>query len=110
MPIHKKWSKYNPGNVKKLSKERGAYELSNREKRIIDTGGSDSKGGVRSRLLAHLRDNRYPTAKYFRYTPARIFTSGIDLEASHSQKFQKIHGRKPRYTQRSPRKRQFGIF
>jgi hypothetical protein len=106
MPIQKKWSKFTPDNVKRLRNGHGAYELSNRDKRIIDTGGSNSvNNGVRSRLQSHLRDNRYPTAKYFRCEFAGLFTNGTDLEAAHSQKYQERHGRKPRYTKRSPRLR-----
>ena len=103
MPIQKKWSKFNLENVSKLSEERGAYELANINKKTIDIGGSDSKGGVRSRLMSRLPQRKPPTAKYFRIEPTNIFGSGIDLEASHSCKHQQTHGKKPRYTQRSPR-------
>lgn len=108
MPIRKKWSEFTPENVSKLSNERGSYELANRQKRIVDIGGSDGKGGVRSRLQQRLRDGKPPTAKYFRTEEAGLFSSGISSEASHSKKYQEQHGRKPRYTQRSPKKK--GLF
>jgi hypothetical protein len=108
MPIPKKWSKFTDENVKKLDKQRGTYELANRSKRTIDVGGSDGNDGVRGRLMSHLRNNKYPTATYFRVQNAGIFDRGIELEASHSHKHQEKHGKKPRYTKRSPRKR--GLF
>ena len=105
MPIPKKWSKFTKDNVSKLDGSRGSYELANREKRIIDIGGSDcGNGGCRNRLQSHLRENRYPTATYFRVHEANLFDSGISLESSHSAKYQQRTGRKPRYTQRSPKK------
>jgi hypothetical protein len=57
--------------------------------------------------MSRLREEKPPTAKYFRAEKADIFTRGIDLEASHSKKYQEEHGRKPRYTQRSPKKKTF---
>jgi hypothetical protein len=107
MPIPKKWSRVSKNKINGIPKgERGAYELANREKRTIYQGGSDSSNvGVRSRLKSHIK--RLPTAKYYRYETAGIFDNGISMEASHSKKFQEKHGRKPRYTQRSPRKKSF---
>jgi hypothetical protein len=105
MPIPKKWSKFTKDNVKKLDGSRGSYELANKDKRIIDIGGSDcGSGGCRNRLHSHLRGNKYPTAKFFRVHKADIFDSGISLEASHSVKYQRKTGKKPRYTKRSPKK------
>jgi len=47
MPIQKKWSKFTRANILKLPNNRGVYELANKDKRIIDTGGSDdSSAGV----------------------------------------------------------------
>lgn len=106
MPIHKKWSRFTEENVKKLPKETGVYELANKDKRNIDIGGSDGKTTkVRGRLLRHLSSNKYPTAKYFRCKFAGLLDSGIDMEAQESAKFQKKHGRKPRYTKRSPKRK-----
>jgi hypothetical protein len=107
VPIPKKWSLFNRENLSKVPEERGAYEIANKDKRIIDVGGSDGKGGVHSRLTSRLREGKPPTAKYFRYEEVGIFDSGIDSEASHSKKYQQKHGRKPRYTQRSPKKKSF---
>ena len=109
MPIRKRWTRFTPPNVRRIPDEPGAYELGNRDGRIIDNGGSDVS--VRDRLMTHLRTNKYPTARYFRYEIADFFESGIDLEASHGKKFQDKYGRKPRYTKRAPRKRGlFGFF
>lgn len=103
MPIRKRWSRFTRENVLKLPDNRGAYELANRDKRIIDTGGSDDFSvGVRGRLLSHLNKNKYPTARYFRCEFASFFKSGIKMEASHGKKFVKKHSRKPRYTKRLP--------
>jgi len=101
LPIQKRWSRFTLPNVRRVPDEPGAYELANKDGRIIDTGGSDVS--VRDRLIRHLQTNKYPTARYFRYDIAGFFESGIDVEASHSKKFQRKHGRKPRYTERSPR-------
>ena len=105
MPIRKRWSRFNLENVLELEDEPGVYGLANRGGRIIDTGGSDSS--VRDRLLSHLRNNKYPTAVYFRCQYAGFFDSGIQMEAIHAEKFRRKYGRKPRYTKRSPRRYSF---
>ncbi len=108
MPIQKKWSKLTPDNIKKLGNERGAYELANKQKKTIDIGGSDGKGGIRSRLESRRREGKPPTATHFRAEKAGMFEIGISLEAKHSAKYQEKEGRKPRYTERSPKKK--GLF
>jgi len=105
MPIPKKWSRFNRVKVREVPEVRGVYELANQQKKPIDQGGSDASAGVRGRLLQRLRDKKPPTAKYFRYQTAVWLNSGIDMEAEHAEKFRKKHGRNPRYTKRSPRKR-----
>lgn len=102
MPIRKRWSGFTLENVLRVRDKPGVYELANRSSRVINTGGSDSS--VSDRLLSHLRTNRYPTAVYFRCEYAGFFESGIQMEAIHSERFQKKHRRKPRYTKRSPRR------
>jgi hypothetical protein len=102
MPIPKRWSKFILVNVKLVPNKPGAYELANRDKQLIGSGGSDVS--IRMRLLKHLRTNKYPTAVWFRYELARWFEKGIDVEANHSEKFVQRYGRKPRYTKRFPRK------
>ena len=104
MPIQKRWTRFTVENVKKLPNERGAYELANNNKRIVDIGGSDSEStGVRGRLLSHLRTNKYPTARYFRAEFAGILRSGIGIEASHSRKYAEQHRRRPQHQRRSAR-------
>ena len=110
MPIQKRWTRFTLANVKKLPNKPGAYELASRNKSIIDTGGSNTS--VRDRLMSHLRDNRYPTACYFRcdFVGWLDLVTGIEKEAKHSEKFQKEHGKKPKYTQRSPKKHSWWPF
>ena len=105
--ISKRWTRFTLENVQRLPNRRGAYELANAAKRVIYQGGSDAISGVRGRLLSHLRNNEYTAARYFRVEHASLLTSGIGLEASHAAKFQKKHGRKPRYTKRSPQRKFF---
>jgi hypothetical protein len=104
--IQKKWTRFTRENVKKLPNWRGAYELANAFKIVIDQGGSDSPiSGIRGRLLSHLATGKYPTARYFRVEFVGFLNSGIGLEASHAKRFHDKYGRKPKYTERSPRKR-----
>jgi excinuclease UvrABC nuclease subunit len=102
MPIAKRWSKFTLANVQRVPDKPGAYELANKDRRIINTGGSNKS--VRARLLSHLGTNKYPTAAWFRYKLAGWFEKGTTVEANLSEKFVQKHGRKPRYTKRSPRK------
>ena len=106
MPIPKKWSRFTRAKIRKIPGVRGVYELANQQKKQVDRGGSDASTGVRGRLLQRLRDKKPPTAKYFRYQAAAWLDSGIDMEAEHADRFRKKHGRDPRYTRRSPRKRE----
>lgn len=67
MPIRKRWTRFTEENVRKLSNDQGAHKLANKDKKIIDLGGSDSfTSDIRGRLMSHLRANKYYTAKYFR--------------------------------------------
>lgn len=114
MPMRMRWIGFTRENVEKLPKDLcGAYELANRDKRIVDIGGSRSSNvGIRGRLISHLVNGKYPTAKYFRYEPEGLFDDGVSIEASHSKKYQAKHGRKPIHTKRSPHpiKSVFDIF
>ncbi|MBN1691054.1 MAG: hypothetical protein JW901_08535 [Dehalococcoidia bacterium] len=96
--IRKKWTKLTTQNLKKVPPAPGAYELASRNKKQIDTGGSNTS---LHRRLPEKRKIRN-TAAYFRYDVASFFRSGFDLEAEYSRRFQKKHGRKPKYTKRSP--------
>jgi excinuclease UvrABC nuclease subunit len=102
MPIPKRWSRFILANAQLVPNKPGGYELANRDKQLIYSGGSDVS--IRARLLKYLRTKKYPTAVWFRYELAGWFEKGIDIEANHSEKFVQTHGRKPRYAKRSPRK------
>ena len=102
MPIAKRWSRFTLANIQRVPDEPGAYELANRDRRIIDAGGSNTS--IRARLLSHLTANKYPTAVWFRYELAGWFERGTDVEANRSARFVRKYGRKPRYTKRSPHK------
>lgn len=106
MPIRKRWTRFTRANVEKLPSNRGIYELGDQYGNVIDIGGSDSRTGVRGRLITHLINKKYPNATYFRCLLAidGLFSpSGIRMEAEESQKFQKKHGKKPEHTKRSPK-------
>jgi hypothetical protein len=103
MPFRKKWSKLTSAKLKKVPHRPGSYELASRNKTIVDIGGSERS--VRKRLAAKRR--QHPTANFFRYVTASIFGSGFEIEARHSRKFSKKHGRKPKYTKRSPKRKGF---
>ena len=102
MPIRKKWSRLSSGNLRKVPDKPGVYELASRNKRTIDIGGSNRS--VRKRLTSKRKTRG--TANFFRFLTASIFgDSGIGMEARHSKKYSKKHGRKPKYTKRSPKRR-----
>jgi len=97
--IRKRWTKLTSQNIKKVPPEPGAYELASRNKKQIDTGGSNTN--LRRRLTEKRKVRK--TASKFRYEVASLFQSGFELEAEHSKRFQKKHGRKPKHTKRSPK-------
>lgn len=107
MPVEGRWYKFKPENVKLLAKGlRGIYDLGNIQKAIIDTGSSDSPNvGIRSRLLSHLRDNKYPTARYFRYRLAGAFDNPKDMEAYSILRHARKHKHTPKYVKKFPKLR-----
>lgn len=101
MPIPKKWSKITPENIKKIPHKKGAYELGDKKKQIIDIGGSEVS--TRSRILKKIRTIKNPKPRHFRYQSAKTSGSGIKLEAKESDKYIKRAGKKPKHMKRSPR-------
>ncbi|MGA9049180.1 MAG: hypothetical protein WB588_09330 [Dehalococcoidia bacterium] len=97
--IRKKWTKLTPQNLQKVPHAPGIYELASRNGKQIDTGGTNTS--LRRRLNEKMKTRT--TAEKFRYDLASFFESAFELEAEHSKRFQNKHGRKPKYTKRSPR-------
>lgn len=97
MPIKKRLSKLTPANLSNVPSKPGVYELGNKNKKIIDIGGSDDS------LKSRLQGKQPPAAKYFRYKAAKTSQSGIRMEAKEGTKFEEQHGKKPKYTKRLPR-------
>jgi hypothetical protein len=101
MPIIKKWTLFNRENINRIpSGVCGMYEIANRDKILIYRGSSDSNTGIKSRLLAHLVNRRFPSARYFRYSEAGWLDTGLDMEARHTRR-----AGKPKYMKRTPRDR-----
>lgn len=98
------WRPFKLETVRRLKVRCGRYELASQNKTIIYHGGSDDEhNGVRGRLITHLLNNKFPTAKFFRCEYATFFDdSGREMEGKASERFQKKHGRKSKYTKRSP--------
>ena len=105
MPVEKRWYKFTRENVQALPVGlRGIYQLANVKKAIIDTGSSDSpRVGIRGRLLTHLRDKKYPTARYFRYLVAGTFDNPRDMETRTILDHARKHGHIPRYVKKFPK-------
>lgn len=101
MPLQKKWSELTHKNIKKVPHKKGSYELTDRNKKIIDIGGSEVS--VRNRLKKKILVLANPKPAHFRYHQAKTSSSGIKLEAKESAKLQKRNGKKPKHTKRSPR-------
>jgi hypothetical protein len=98
MPIAKRWTLFNRNNVCRIPNgAQGMYELANRSKALIYRGSSDSRIGVKSRLLSYLRTRQFPSARYFRYSEAGWFDSGLDMEARHTHR-----AGKPSHMKRAP--------
>jgi hypothetical protein len=98
MPITKRWSLYTRTNINRIpSGIQGMYEIADRNRELIYRGSSDGRMGVKSRLASHFRDRRFPSARYFRYSEASIFDSGLDMEARHTSRTGK-----PKYMKRAP--------
>jgi hypothetical protein len=103
MPIQARWSKFTRENVERTPQKEGVYDLANAKKSIIRHGSSNN---LRRRLMTHLIDERLSTVRYFRCEYIDLFD--IDTpkarEAHHAERYFAQHGRKPRYTKRSPHK------
>lgn len=101
MPIKGRWRKFTRATLERLPEEEGAYELANAKKSIIYTGSSNN---LRRRLITHLISEKLTTARYFRCELVEFLDleTGTDKEARHAEKFAAKHGRKPKYTKRSP--------
>jgi len=99
------WRPFNLTTVRRLRIRCGRYELASQNKTVVYHGGTDDeRNGVRGRLITHLLNNKFPTAKFFRCEYTTFFDeSGIEMEGRASQHFQKRYGRKSKYTKRSPR-------
>lgn len=107
MPIKAKWRRFTRTNLEGLPERKGAYELANTKKSVIYIGSSNN---LRRRLITHLIDGKLITARYFRceLVPRIDDTEGSRAkEARHAKKFFLTHGRKPKYTKRSPRRKSF---
>jgi len=103
MPIVKRWTLFNRENISGLpSGMCGMYEIANRNKTLIYRGSSDSRIGIKSRLLSHLRTRRFPSARYFRYVVAGWLDTGLDMEARHTYR-----AGKPKRMKRAPKYRDF---
>jgi len=98
MPIAKRWSLFNQGNISKIPLGTcGMYEIANRLGEIIYRGSSDGKIGIKSRLWSHLINRKFPSAKYFRYAEAGFLDTGLEMEARHTH-----HAGKPKHMKRAP--------
>ena len=103
MPVAKRWTIYNRANMNRIpSGICGIYEIANRNKTIIYRGSSDGRIGVKSRLLSHLANRRFPSARYFRYSEAGLLDTGLDMEARHTHR-----AGKPKQMKRAPVYRDF---
>jgi len=104
MPIKARWQRFTRANLEKLPEKEGAYELGNAKKSVIYQGSSNN---VRRRLLTHLINEKLSTVRYFRCDILGFmdWDSGTAREARHAEKFRQTHGKKPKYTKRSPRRK-----
>lgn len=97
MPIRKTWTKFTPSTLRRVPSRPGAYELADKNRHQIYVGKSEN---LNRRLREHHKSRA--NAIYFRYEVTPIFKYAKDLEAEHSIKYRKKHGKKPRDTKRSP--------
>jgi hypothetical protein len=99
MPIVKRWTVFNRENIRRIGNGIcGMYEIADQNKNLIYRGSSDGRIGVKSRLLSYLRTRQFPSARYFRYSEAGIFDTGLAMEARHTHR-----AGKPKRMQRAPR-------
>lgn len=104
MPIQKRWTRFAAENVDKLPQKEGVYDLANAKKSIIRHGSSNN---LRRRIMTHLNDEKLSTVRYFRCEYLGFFDMDTPKtrEARHAERYFAQHGRKPKYTKRSPRKK-----
>lgn len=102
MAVPKRWTSFTRAKIEKLPNTHGMYEIADKNKNIIYRGSSDSKSGVKGRLISHLIHRKFPSAVYFRYVPARLFETGKHMEAKATRKQILQSGKKPRRMKRTP--------
>lgn len=103
MPVEGRWYEFTRDKVTELSKGMlGIYFLSDKKKIPVYIGSS-ARSSIRGRLMEHLRENRCPKAKYFKYTIAGAFDSPKQMERhaieSHVRKYKNF----PIYIKAYPR-------
>ena len=108
MPIKKRWTKFTRANVEKIPEDKtGAYEIANKDQKIIYIGSSQARTGVRGRLINHIINNRFPSGKYFRceFIGFLDWHSARDKERIQAEKYaqKRIRQTKPRRSKRFPR-------
>jgi len=103
MPVENRWYEFNSKQVLALPHDMlGIYFLADKSKVSVYIGSSE-KSSIRSRLISHLRNNRCPKAKYFKYTLSRIFDNPKQMEAQAIFKHARKYKRLPIYIKAFPR-------
>ena len=98
MPVAKRWSLFSRANICRIPRGTlGMYEIADRYGALLYRGSSDSQIGIKSRLLSHFVNKKFPSAKYFRYEEAGFLDTGLDMEARHTYR-----AGKPKHMKRAP--------
>ena len=106
MPQWTTWKRYTRTVVDRLpNNRRGAYQITNRNMTIVDTGGSDSEytSGVKERLITRILSNKCPSGYWFRCRYADWLDSGFTIEGETTRRLIKRTGKRPKYNKRTPR-------
>lgn len=91
MPLRRRWSPCDrPHIVENVPEKRGVYELKCFGE-LVYIGYSSN---LQQRLLSHCRSKN---PNYYRFKRARFFRSAKALEDKHLSKFEREHGRLPRW-------------
>lgn len=94
MPIRKKWSSYNVDALRRIPNTLGIYELADNSGTILYIG----EGNIRERLADHLTgEDKKVGAGQFRYEETKSKTRAQQRERSELRKYEKKHGRLPKY-------------
>ena len=98
------WHPFTMSEINNAPDCKGVYQICVARNEIVYIGSSEKS--IRSRLLTHKAKALFIPAKKFRYMRVgedRLWTTAKHIERDYCNKYEKKHGEKPLFQQRSPK-------